>query len=79
LAEGWIEDRHRLKIRNKKYFMEGSDKYSMVNPYTNIYQSLNIEINELTTREESEEIVRHLGLLYNTMGLVMKDFVHILK
>lgn len=59
--------------------MEGSDKYSMVNPYANIYQSLNIEINELTTREESEEIVRHLGLLYNTMGLVMKDFVHILK
>ena len=28
-------------------------------------------------KENTEELVRHLGLLYNTVGIVMKDLIKV--
>lgn len=51
----------------------------MNNPYEQVYRSSNHATGEFTTREEAESIAKHLGLLHNTFGLIIKDFINILK
>lgn len=46
------------------------------NPYEDIYRRAKILTSEIK-KEEAEELVRHLGLIYNTFGIVIKDFIKI--
>jgi len=48
------------------------------NPYEKIYHSLNITISEETTSQEAEKIATQLGYIYNTFGVIVKDFIKIL-
>lgn len=50
----------------------------MQNPYSELYQSLNLKIAPETSSEEAESLIRQLGLLYNTIGVVMKDVTRVL-
>lgn len=54
-------------------------KSNIKNSYQDVYDRLNIKINAQTTPQEAEQIIRHLGLLYNTLGNVMKDVTKLLS
>ena len=58
---------------------EESKSWRTHNPYEEVYRSYNLATGEYTTREDAEAITRHLGLLHNAFGVVIKDFVNILK
>jgi len=47
------------------------------NPYDGIYQKMRPIIGRNTTKDEAEDLVRHLGLLYNTLGRMMKDLIKV--
>lgn len=49
----------------------------IANPYENLYRTVKPCISLATTKLEAEEVVRHLGLLYNTFGSMMKDLIKI--
>lgn len=45
------------------------------NPYELVYREAGLSTLKKASKKEAEEIVRHLGLIYNTFGLVMKEFI----
>jgi len=47
------------------------------NPYDGIYLKMRPIIDRNTTKDEAEDLVRHLGLLYNTLGHMMKDLIKV--
>ena len=50
-----------------------------VNPYLAIYKSYNFPVSENSKRYDTENIIRHLGFIYNTFGEITKDFINIVK
>jgi len=46
------------------------------NPYERLYRSSALPGGNLS-KGEAEELVRHLGLIYNTFGIAMKDFIRL--
>lgn len=50
------------------------------NPYAKLYEECNFQKNCASgSKEEVENIIRHLGLMYNTFGQAIKDFVKIVS
>jgi hypothetical protein len=47
------------------------------NPYEHVYRSAALPISKDISKSEAEELVRHLGFIYNTFGTVMKDFIKV--
>ncbi len=49
------------------------------NPYSDIYLKNKINIGPQTSKHEAELLIRELGLLYNTLGMILKDASKILS
>ncbi len=49
------------------------------NPYEKIYRGLEFHKIATTGKRQAEEIVRHLGFMYNMFGEAIKDFVKIVS
>lgn len=49
------------------------------NPYEDLYRSFNFKQGQLCTRTDAESIARHLGYLHNVFGIVVKDFISVIK
>ena len=49
------------------------------NLYLEVYQRLNLGQGPETSDQDAEEIIRQLGHMYNTLGMVIKDFVKTVK
>ena len=47
------------------------------NPYESIYRQEIPLLGKQTNRDDVEHLVRHLGQIYNTFGIVMKDFIKV--
>ena len=54
-----------------------TESLQIANPYEILYREMKPCISMTTTKLEAEEVVRHLGLLYNTFGIIMKDLIKI--
>lgn len=47
------------------------------NPYEAVYRGAGLLLSNEMNKTQAEELVRHLGLIYNTFGMVIKDFIRI--
>jgi len=54
-----------------------TDFLPLDNLYESLYRSAQLPIGKTTSKREAEEVVRHLGYIYNAFGIIVKDLVKI--